>query len=150
MLLEAYFKYKANSGYPDGVCLHSFGVDYAWKIPEKYILFFQSLPFYIVTDNYILVHAGLNFDGQDPFSDTNAMAWLGYWYDSIDRNWLNGKIILHGHTPQSKQNIEKMFKRLDFLPALNLDCRAFHSKQDPSKYALCGFDMTNQKLYFQF
>jgi serine/threonine protein phosphatase 1 len=149
MLLDAYYNYNANPGYPDGICLHSFGVDYAWKIPEKYIAFCKSLPFYLMTDKYVLVHAGLNFKAQDPLADTSALVWIRYWYEDIDRNWLNGRIILHGHTPQTKQHTEKMFKQLNRMPVLNLDCCAFHSSRDPNKHALCGFDMTHQKLYFQ-
>jgi serine/threonine protein phosphatase 1 len=149
LLLNNYYNYDPDAHHPDAACLRSFGVRYTWNIPDKYISFFQSLPLYMTTEKYILVHAGLNFDAQDPLSDAYSLIWIRYWYENIDKDWLNGRIILHGHTPQTKQETERMLKQLKRIPALNLDCCAFYSNRSPTKHALCGFDMTNQKLYFQ-
>jgi serine/threonine protein phosphatase 1 len=149
LLLNNYYNYDTETHYPDAACLRSFGVRHTWNIPEKYITFFQSLPLYMVTEKYILVHAGLNFDAQDPLADAYSLIWIRYWYENIDKDWLNGRIILHGHTPQTKQDTEIMLKHLKRRPVLNLDCCAFYSNRSPTKHALCGFDMTNQKLYFQ-
>ena len=149
LLLNNYYNYDTDAHYPDAACLRSFGARRTWNIPDKYISFCKSLPLYMTTEKYILVHAGLNFDAQDPFADEYSMTWIRYWYMNIDTHWLNGKIILHGHTPQTKQDTEKMIKNLNQIPALNLDCCAFYSKRDSARHALCGFDMTNQKLYFQ-
>jgi serine/threonine protein phosphatase 1 len=149
LLLNNYYNYDPDAHHPDAACLRSFGVRYTWNIPDKYISFFQSLPLYMTTEKYILVHAGLNFDAQDPLSDAYSLIWIRYWYENIDKDWLNGRIILHGHTPQTKQETERMLKQLKRIPALNLDCCAFYSNRSPNKHALCGFDMTNQKLYFQ-
>ena len=30
---------------------------------------------YIELENYILVHAGMNFKAEDPFKDENSMMW---------------------------------------------------------------------------
>jgi serine/threonine protein phosphatase 1 len=149
LLLNNYFNYDPDNPFPDAACLRSFKVRYVHHIPEKYITFFQSLPLYITTEKYILVHAGLNFKAQDPFADAFALTWIRNWYENIDKHWLNGKIILHGHTPQKKQETQNMLKYLNQMPVLNLDCCAFHANRFPEQHALCGFDMTHHKLYFQ-
>ncbi|MEN9610521.1 MAG: hypothetical protein RLZZ628_1335 [Bacteroidota bacterium] len=149
LLLHNYYNYDPDAYYPDSACLNSFKARSVRNIPEKYIAFFKSLPLYMTTEKYILVHAGLNFKAQDPFSDAESLTWIRYWYMDLDKDWLNGRIILHGHTPQTIQDTEKMFKRLNRMPVLNLDCCAFYSEREPKNHALCGFDMTHRKLYFQ-
>lgn len=67
-------------------------------LPEKYILFLDELPYFIELKDFIIVHAGLNFNVMDPFSDNESMIWIrdgGY-----NGHKARGKGIIHGHTPQ--------------------------------------------------
>lgn len=78
-------------------CLKSFGLINLNEIPQKYIDWINNLKKVIVLEDYILVHAGLNFDNEDPFSDTSAMLWARDFEIIPER--INYRIIIHGHVP---------------------------------------------------
>lgn len=71
-------------------------VDNYGKIKRKYLKLFESLPYYIESGNELLVHAGFNFE-TDPFKNTKAMITIREM--KINDTLLNGKRIIHGHTP---------------------------------------------------
>ena len=85
--------------------LLSFLTNSVEKIPLKYIDFLNSFKKYIEYDNYILVHAALNMNIDDPFSDLNVIQWERNPRKFLNVNWLNGRKLIHGHTPKSKDNI---------------------------------------------
>ena len=88
--------------------LKSFGVETVKQIPEKYLRFFNDLPYFFEVDNFLLVHAGFNFSSHSPFEDTEAMIMIRNF--KIDHEVLAGRKIIHGHTPtrlaQIRANIE--------------------------------------------
>jgi len=107
-------------------------------IPQKYIRFIASFPYYIELDDYFIVHAGFNFSAANPFDDTKAMLWTRI--EENDFHYTQGKKIIHGHTPipfqQIKMNIQNTtsniynidsgcvfikFNDLGTLTALNMD-----------------------------
>lgn len=128
--------------------LKSFGVKYIDDIPALYWDFFNNLEFYISLDHYLLVHAGFNFELDNIFSDTNAMAWIRSWYSSFDKIKAQNKIIIHGHTPIGKKYILNSLKNLYIYPILNIDNGCFRTNNEGMRQ-LCAFDMTNGKLYFE-
>ena len=83
--------------------LTSFEVNYPTDIPSKYIDFIRSFPYYLEEDQYILVHAGLNFKLRQPLKGITDMLWIRKWYDAINYKWLKDRIIIHGHTPQTNR-----------------------------------------------
>ena len=131
--------------------IKSFGLkeaDQLSSIPNKYWNFIEQLPYYFEVDNYLLVHGGLNFEHDQPLSDTKAMMYIRYWYDQIDRDWLGDRIIIHGHTPADKATILERRNNLDQVPALGIDNGCFFlDKADHGR--LCAFDLGTQELYFQ-
>lgn len=84
--------------------LQSFGVNSVFQIPSRYVKFIQSLPYYFEIENYLLIHAGLNFDLDDPFKDDYAM--LNIRNMEVDLKKTGNKKIIHGHVPQSYLDIE--------------------------------------------
>ena len=77
--------------------LNSFGVKHPREIPKLYIDWMnQCLP-YIELENYILVHAGMNFKIDNPFEDERSMMWTRKF--KVDFNKSHGKKIIHGHIP---------------------------------------------------
>lgn len=84
--------------------LESFGVDKIHQIPEKYLNFIKSLPFFFETESYLLIHAGLNFDLEDPFKDDFSM--LNIRDMKVDLIKTGNKKIIHGHVPNSYLDIE--------------------------------------------
>jgi serine/threonine protein phosphatase 1 len=85
--------------------LQSFGVDSIHDIPEKYLNFIKSLLYYIEIENYLLIHAGLNFDLDDPYKDDFSM--LNIRKMEVDLKKTGNKKIIHGHVPISYLEIEK-------------------------------------------
>jgi len=79
--------------------LASFQADGFADIPKRYRDFLESLPLYILLDDFIIVHAGLNFTPSDPFEDTDAMLWTRS--PSVDRERTGGRRLICSHTPVS-------------------------------------------------
>ncbi len=83
--------------------LESFGAKGYRSIPKSYKLFFESTKYFINTDDYIFVHAGLNFSLPDIFEDKEAMLWMRDFYPQ--QYVIGKKILIHGHTPQPLHDI---------------------------------------------
>jgi serine/threonine protein phosphatase 1 len=77
--------------------LQSFNAYTVSAIPEMYIEWIESLRFYLKWKNFLIVHAGFNFEIDDIFSDTQAMMWIREY--KIDPVKLGGRKIIHGHVP---------------------------------------------------
>lgn len=81
--------------------LDSFGVRSASAIPSQYIDLLAQLPYYEVLDNFILVHACLNFGIPDPFADRESMLWRRNC--EINRGFLGNRKMINGHLPVPRQ-----------------------------------------------
>jgi serine/threonine protein phosphatase 1 len=77
--------------------LQSFGISSAEELNPKYVNFFKTLHYYFELDDFVIVHAGLNFNIEDPLTDTNAMLWIRD--ESVDISKINNRRIVCGHTP---------------------------------------------------
>ena len=77
--------------------LQSFGVKRPREISKFYIDWLKKTEFYIELEDYILVHAGLNFNADNPFDDYRSMMWVRDF--KVDRNKTGGKKVIHGHVP---------------------------------------------------
>jgi serine/threonine protein phosphatase 1 len=84
--------------------LGSFQADGPGDIPHPYREFLRSLPYYILLDNFVIVHAGLNFDPPGPFDDTGAMLWTRSPH--VDRQRIGGRRLICGHTPVPRSLLE--------------------------------------------
>lgn len=80
--------------------------------PVKYLEWMKNLEYYIELENFILVHAGFNFNSEKPFEDTNSMLWVRE-YD-IDSNIVKNKKIIHGHVPVSLEFIDNSIKNKSY------------------------------------
>ncbi len=148
-----------NGGNPT---LESFGVSYVEDIPQNYIDFIGEMEYCIEVDEYLLVHAGLNFtppnpnSGKgdflfrifDPLQDKKSLLWIRDWYQDMDREWLGDRIVVHGHTPIPQTKIKTMCAELETNRVLDIDNGGFATFQSEMGH-LCAFDMTNRKLFFQ-
>lgn len=132
--------------------LESFSVTEITDISESYFSWMDALPDHILLDDYVLVHAGLNFKIPDPLSDQVAMRWIRSWYDDINLDWLRGRIVLHGHTPVNQSIINSQLENLTNpntrpSPYLDLDNGCVYER--PGHHHLCAFNMDNKQLFFQ-
>lgn len=96
--------------------LQSFKVKSSRDIPQKYIDWMRSRDYYIELEHFFAVHAGFNFNQDDPFSDKESMIWVRNF--DIKPEKTGNKKIVHGHTPTPlnfiEQNIEyNIFDSID-------------------------------------
>lgn len=133
--------------------MDSFGVEVTGDIPAVYLDFMSELDYYFEVDEYILVHAGLNFKLFEPLADQRDLLIIRKWYPYIRYDWLGARIILHGHTPMPFYEIENQLFELDKSRYLDLDAGCVYAGSDrPDRVGLgrlCAFDMTNRQLTFQ-
>ncbi len=88
--------------------LRSFDAEGPNEIHRQYIYLLRSLPNYILLDDFVLVHASLNFDLADPFGDIEAMLWLREC--SVDSARIDGRRLVSGHTAVTREQLEKSLK----------------------------------------
>ncbi len=81
-----------------------FPADGPGDIPRKYRDFLDALPLYILLDDFVIVHAGLNFDVPHPFDDTEAMLWTRS--STVERQRIGGRRLICGHTPVTRTRLE--------------------------------------------
>ncbi len=98
--------------------LQSFGAKRPRDINKFYIDWMKKTEHYIELDEFVLVHAGLNFEISNPFEDKTSMMWLRDF--KVDKNKIGGKRVIHGHIPVEISLID-LFKNnnYDFLPLDN-------------------------------
>ncbi len=84
--------------------LTSFQSDGPGDIPPRYRDFMGSLPHYILLDDFVIVHAGLNFDTPHPLEDTESMLWTRS--DFVDSRFIGGRRLICGHTPVTRNRLE--------------------------------------------
>ena len=128
----------------------SFGIKNLTELPIQYIDFCKNLPYYIIDDDFIAVHAGINFNFRKPLEHSEDLIWIRDWYNNVNYDWLRNRKIIHGHTPQTRQEIEEQFNCFEEKKILNIDCGVYSSTSKIHGLGhLCAFDITNRKLYFQ-
>ena len=128
--------------------MESFQTESLDNVDWKYWDFISEMDIVLEVDNYILVHAGLNFSAKDPLKPDTSMLYLRDWYGSIDHDWLAGRTIIHGHTPVTTEESQYMLQNMDSQGYLDIDTGCF-AKHKPGKGCLTAFDLTNRELYIQ-
>ena len=128
--------------------LCSFGVEHWKDIPQKYIDFMENLSYYFELEDYLLVHAGFNFryaeELNDLYRDEFAMLWLRYWYKDIKPEIIEGRTIVHGHTPTHFLLIEENVK----YGGESFDIDAGCVYDGPGMGHLCALDMDKKEVHF--
>jgi len=98
--------------------LLSFGITEVRDIPPEYIDWMRILPYYVQMEDFNLVHAGLNFEVEDPFADKETMLWTRE-YNIVPEKIGNRKII-HGHVPVNLELMDMAIKNRS-LKFIDLD-----------------------------
>ncbi len=108
--------------------LRSFKISNLDDLPVKYLNFFRDTKYYITTSKYIFVHAGLNFNLDNPFLDKKAMLWTrDTEYDLLKAK---GRIVIHGHTPTPISKIKLQVQSHN----INLDSGCVYSNKKGRGY----------------
>lgn len=124
--------------------LESFKVEHPANIKEKYLDFITNLPFFYETEDFIIVHGGLNFDSEKPLEEFESMPWIRNGI--IDKTKIGNRRIIVGHTPSPLERIKKSLqedrilldggcvlakanRELGYLVALELETMQLHTQQ---------------------
>lgn len=94
--------------------LSSFDANGFEDVPSAYLDILKETELISFYKEFILVHAGLDFSLGDPFKNKDAYLWIRSMQP--DLNWLAERKIVHGHTPQTLEEIKAQNGS-----ALNLD-----------------------------
>ncbi len=126
--------------------LASFGVRHPRDIEQKYIDWMKKGKYYIELDNFILVHAGMNFNIQDPFDDTMSMLWVRDF--KVDTSKIGGKKIIHGHVPVEHSLIQ-LFIESEGYDFIALDNGVYYRDQKVGFGNLMALELKNMELVAQ-
>jgi serine/threonine protein phosphatase 1 len=122
--------------------LESFRAEDAGEIPYNYHNFLLALPNFIILDDFILVHACLNFGIADPFADTETMLWARSCQVSTKR--IGGRRVICGHTAIQREAVIKSLA----TDRIMLDNGCVY-KGDPELGSLTALELASMSLYFQ-
>jgi serine/threonine protein phosphatase 1 len=128
--------------------LDSFGIYHLRELDSKYLNWLNELKLYDRSEDYIMVHAGLDFSKDNPLSDKTNLMWINNWYDQIDYQWLGKRIIVHGHSSRTKSEILKMRDELEQKQVLDID-NGCYKNGEPALGNLCCFELETRHLWFE-
>lgn len=77
--------------------LASFGIQRVTEIPKKYIDWISNTQNFAEVENFLVVHAGFNFQLPNIFEDTVSMKWIRQFEPDLKKT--GGKRVVHGHVP---------------------------------------------------
>jgi serine/threonine protein phosphatase 1 len=83
--------------------LASFQAAAPLDIPGRYRDFLAALPHFILLEDFIIVHAGLNFDTPQPLLDIEAMLWTRSPF--VDPPRIGNRRLICGHTPVTRARL---------------------------------------------
>ena len=126
--------------------LVSFGVKHPHEIPRQYIDWMNDCLLYVELEDYILVHAGMNFKASDPFEDTQSMMWTRKF--KVDFNKSHGKKIIHGHIPVDSSFMSLVIENNESYDFIVLD-NGVYVTDKPGMGTLTAFNLDTKQLVIQ-
>lgn len=124
--------------------LESFGAKRPRDISKFYIDWMKNTKHFIELEDYILVHAGLNFKIDNPFEDTRSMMWIRDF--RVDKNKIAGKKVIHGHVPVEMTLID-MFRNNNY-DFISLDNGIYYTNKDGFGNLL-AFNLDTKEIIIQ-
>ena len=106
--------------------LKSFNIKRITEMPEMYIEWMRKTIHYLENEDYIVVHAGMNFKLTDPREDTYAMMWLRDF--KVEPSKIGNKKLIHGHVPVSLDFIRLTIETNQY-PFIDLDNGVYHTSK---------------------
>ena len=126
--------------------LQSFGVKHPREIPIEYIEWMKECMPYVELEEYILVHAGLNFNIDNPFEDEHSMMWTRRF--KVNYNKSHGKKIIHGHIPVDYSFMNLVIEQNENYDFIALDNGVFVTDK-PGLGNLTAFNPDTKQLVAQ-
>jgi serine/threonine protein phosphatase 1 len=122
--------------------MESFQADGPDDISHRYREFLASLPYYILLDAFVIVHAGLNFDPPSPFDDTSAMLWTRS--PVVYQLRIGGRRLICGHTPVSRKQLEASLDKNKIM----IDNGCVYVGR-PGMGSLAALELGSMKVHYQ-
>ena len=144
-----YFKlWMLNSGF---TTLRDFGIDIdkhpgteaLKRLPFLYHDFFRKLRFYAETPGFFITHGCFEGRTENPLDDLNSMIWQRS--ESYNESFLHGRILIHGHTPASLEEIRRRADDQGTL-ILNLDAGCVYAGKAGLGH-LAALDLDSRELF---
>jgi serine/threonine protein phosphatase 1 len=89
---------------------------------NEYSLFFRQLPYYYKIENTIMVHAGLNFEADNPLTDYESMMWIR----EFEPDNIPDFRIIHGHNSSILKRIKSSVENDEMIINLDNGCYKTH------------------------
>ena len=124
--------------------LDSFGAKRPREISKFYIDWMKNAKYFIELDDYVLVHAGMNFNIDNPYEDTRSMMWIRDF--KVDRIKIAEKKIIHGHVPVELSFID-LFNNNNY-DFLSLDNGIYYKNKDGFGNLL-AFNLDTKEIIIQ-
>lgn len=133
--------WKANGGY---ATLKEFGISHPRDLPQRYLDFLNIMPLMHLMDDYVLVHAGLDFRKDNPIAETSSYDLLWARDYRVNPVKLEGRTLVTGHSRT------QLFAIHDSLQSchINLDNGCF-SKGELGEGALVALNLDTRELLVQ-
>lgn len=126
--------------------MKSFGLRDLRDMPQKYIDWMDEQPSYRILDDFVLVHAGLNFSLEDPFEDEYFMRWTRDFAPQPEK--IGNRTVIHGHVPMSLEEIFTLRDKHTNFGRIDLD-NGVYMKGRPGYGNLVGLELTSMDLFSQ-
>jgi serine/threonine protein phosphatase 1 len=136
--------YREWNQYGGEETMKSFNAANVVDIPVSYIEWIESLEYYLKWKNFLIVHAGFNFEQDDIFSDTQSMMWIREY--KIDTEKLGKRKIIHGHVPVTLEFIHQSINSSSFN-FIDLDNGVYMDK--PGYGNLLALELNTMELLVQ-
>lgn len=125
--------------------MSSFGTEDIKQVPELYIKWLENLSYYFVTPDYVLVHAGLNFEKDDPFEDKHSMLWIRDFKPEPQK--IQNRKVIHGHVPVHLDFIKESIAS-SMYHFIDLDNGCVYNDR-PGQGNLVAMNLQNRQLAIQ-
>ncbi|AHM59779.1 metallophosphoesterase [Flammeovirgaceae bacterium 311] len=105
--------------------LNNFEIDHPADLPQHYINFFEQLEWYFSLEDWLLVHAGFDFEEENPFTISEKLVNIRDY--KVDLQKTAGRKLLHGHSPTDLAVIEASLANKESLH-ISLDAGCVYRK----------------------
>lgn len=122
--------------------LDSYGINTPDEIPMEHLNFIVDLPFYIMTDKYLFVHASLDMTLEDPLSDDGRETMIWGRKRTTSTKKIGGRTVVSGHTIKSLDAIKRSLN----TKHIQLDNGAFMKNRAGIGSLVC-LELENMELF---
>jgi serine/threonine protein phosphatase 1 len=129
-------------------------LDKTGKVKQMYYDFLTNLPYYLVLDDFLLVHAGFSFEKVSPFTEYEDMLWKRHFSQyPLDFSQTGNRRVVVGHSILKLSEIQQFIENKHAILSLDNGC-FFPLLNDAEVYQgvygnLCALNLDTYQLLIQ-